>query len=101
MVAPPQIGFSPIHKSTIRPIVPAVGWKLIFGVVALSTAIRLSDEEQLELLRQLDHFRQWHSLEDRRYCLVCGTIISGREIQVDGGVSVLGQEALARGLKGV
>ena len=37
------------------------------------------------MLRRLDQFRQWHSLEEKRYCLVCGTLISGRRIQVGGG----------------
>jgi hypothetical protein len=53
--------------------------------VALSTPTRLSDEEKLEALRRLDQFRQWHSLEEKRYCLVCGNLISGRQIQVAGG----------------
>ena len=63
----------------------AIGEKLISGIVAFPTSIRLSDEEKLELLRRLDQFRQWHSLEEKRYCLVCGTIISGEQIQVGGG----------------
>jgi hypothetical protein len=42
----------------------------------------LSAEEKLEALRRLDQFRQWHSLEEKRYCLVCGNLISGRQIQV-------------------
>ena len=50
--------------------------------MTLSTATRLSDEENLEALRRLDQFRQWHSLEEKRYCLVCGNLISGRQIQV-------------------
>ena len=50
--------------------------------MTLSTATRLSDEENLEALRRLDQFRQWHSLEEKRYCLVCGKLISGRQIQV-------------------
>jgi hypothetical protein len=45
----------------------------------------LSDEEKLEVLRRLDQFRRWHSLDEKRYCLVCGTLISGRQIQVGGG----------------
>jgi hypothetical protein len=69
----------------VCPIVPAVYGKLISGVVALLTATKLSDEEKLEVLRRLDQFRQWHSLEEKRYCLVCGTLISGRQIQVTGG----------------
>ena len=50
--------------------------------MTLSTATGLSDEENLEALRRLDQFRQWHSLEEKRYCLVCGNLISGRQIQV-------------------
>jgi len=53
--------------------------------VALSKATKLSDEEKLEVLRRLDQFRQWRSLEEKRYCLVCGTIITGRQIQIAGG----------------
>jgi hypothetical protein len=51
----------------------------------LSTAATLADDEKLEALRRLDQFRQWHSLDEKRYCLVCGELISGRQIQVDGG----------------
>jgi hypothetical protein len=53
--------------------------------VTLSTAARSADDEKLEVLRLLDQFRQWHSLDEKRYCLVCGNLISGRQIQVDGG----------------
>ena len=53
--------------------------------MTLSTAIKLSDQEKLEALRRLDQFRQWHSLDQKRYCLVCGKLISGRQIQVAGG----------------
>jgi hypothetical protein len=58
---------------------------VIFGAVALSVATRLSDEEKIQVLRRLDQFRQWHSLDEKRYCLVCGNLISGRQIQVTGG----------------
>ena len=50
--------------------------------MTLLSSIRLSDEEKLEVLRRLDQFRQWHSLDEKRYCLVCGEIFTGREIQV-------------------
>ena len=69
----------------MRPIVRFIDWKLVSQTVTLSTATRLSDEENLEALRRLDQFRQWHSLEEKRYCLVCGNLISGRQIQVAGG----------------
>ncbi len=51
----------------------------------LSTAARLADDEKLEVLRRLDQFRHWHSLDEKRYCLVCGKLISGQQIQVAGG----------------
>lgn len=53
--------------------------------MALITAVKLSDDEQLQALRLLDQFRQWNSLDEKRYCLVCGKIITGRQIEVAGG----------------
>jgi hypothetical protein len=50
----------------------------------LRSPINLSEEDKLEILQRLDQFRQWHSLNEKRYCLVCGKIITGREIQVIG-----------------
>lgn len=58
---------------------------VVSEAVALTAAIKLSDNEQLDALRRLDQFRQWHSLDEKRYCLVCGKIITGRQIQVAGG----------------
>ena len=46
------------------------------------TPIELSDEEKLQLLQQLDQYREWHSLEQERYCLVCGNLITGSQIHV-------------------
>ena len=67
------------------PIVRIIDRNVIFRVVAPITPTRLSDDEKLEVLRRLDQFRQWHSLDDKRYCLVCGKLIAGRQIQVAGG----------------
>jgi hypothetical protein len=53
-------------------------------IVTLSTVARLADGEKLEVLRRLDQFRHWHSLDEKRYCLVCGELILGRQIQVTG-----------------
>ena len=69
----------------MRPIVRFIDRKLVSQTVTLSTATRLADDEKLEVLRRLDQFRQWHSLDEKRYCLVCGKLISGRQIQVAGG----------------
>ncbi len=51
----------------------------------LSPPLTLTDADKLEALRRLDQFRQWRSLDEKRYCLVCSKIITGREIQVAGG----------------
>ena len=53
--------------------------------VTSSPSISLPDAEKLNVLRRLDQFRQWHSLDDKRYCLVCGKIVTGQHIQVAGG----------------
>ena len=57
----------------------------MLAAVSLLAAVRLGDQDKLETLRRLDQFRHWHSLDDKRYCLGCGKLISGRQIQVIGG----------------
>ena len=52
--------------------------------MASSSPSPLSDAQKLAALRALDQFREWHSLDEKRYCLVCGKIITGRQIQVAG-----------------
>jgi len=54
----------------------------MFWPMALVSSIKLSDGDKVDLLQRLDRFRQWHSLDEKRYCLVCGEIITGREIHV-------------------
>ena len=53
--------------------------------MTLSPLVTLPDADKLDVLRRLDQFRQWRSLEEKRFCLVCGKIITGRQIQVAGG----------------
>jgi hypothetical protein len=50
--------------------------------MTLDSLVELSDEEKLHILQRFDQFRQWRSLDEKRYCLVCGEIITGREIRV-------------------
>jgi hypothetical protein len=50
--------------------------------MALVSSIKLAHEEKLAILQRLDQFRHWHSLDEKRYCLVCGELITGRQIQV-------------------
>jgi hypothetical protein len=54
--------------------------------VTLSPSLTLTDADKLEALRRLDQFRQWRSLDEKRYCLACSKIITGRQIQVAGGI---------------
>lgn len=51
----------------------------------INPAIQLTSAEKLDLLRRLDRFRPWQSLEDQRLCLECGKIITGEQIQVSDG----------------
>ncbi len=80
-----EIGFSPIEESTVFPIVGVFERTVVFSAVALHTPTGSSDDQKLEALRRLDQFRRWRSLDERRYCLVCGKVITGRQIQVAGG----------------
>jgi hypothetical protein len=47
-----------------------------------ASELQLSAEEKLNLLKELDRWRGWTSLDDRRLCLGCGQMISGHEINV-------------------
>jgi len=53
--------------------------------MALLPPLKLSEQEKLEALQRLDRFRKWRSLDEKRYCLVCSAIITGREIHIMGG----------------
>jgi hypothetical protein len=53
--------------------------------MVLSSPVNLPDGDKLEALRRLDQFRPWRSLDEKRYCLVCDKIITGKQVQVTGG----------------
>lgn len=71
-----------------------IGHRRISFLVAISPPIAFSDTAKLEELRRLDQFREWRSLDDKRFCLVCGKIITGRQIQVAGGTRGNGLQGL-------
>jgi hypothetical protein len=48
-------------------------------------ALESSDQDKLGVLRRLDQFRKWESLDDKRCCLGCQQLITGRQIEVTGG----------------
>lgn len=64
-------------------------------VVALSPPVALGDTEKIDALRRLDQFREWRSLDDKRFCLVCGKIITGRQIHAAGGTRGNGPQRLS------
>jgi hypothetical protein len=45
-----------------------------------STPLQLSREDKLDVLRQVDEFRFWHSLDDQRRCTRCDRLITGNQI---------------------
>jgi hypothetical protein len=50
--------------------------------VSASTPLQLLPEDKLDVLRYLDEFHYWHSLDDKRRCKRCGRIITGRQMIV-------------------
>ena len=64
-------------------------------LVVLSPPVSLPDAGKLGALRRLDQFREWRSLDDKRFCLVCGKIITGRQIEVAGGTRGNGPQRLS------
>src|SRR5256885_14708433 len=38
--------------------------------------------DRLEVLRTLDHFHDWRSLDDERVCKMCGRTFSGHEVEI-------------------
>ena len=81
-----------IHRA---PDCVGIGHRRICCLVAIFPPVALSDSEKLDALRGLDQFREWRSLDDTRYCLVCGRIITGRQIQVAGSTLENGAQRLS------
>jgi hypothetical protein len=45
---------------------------------------QLNSTERLDVLRQMDNHREWFSLDDKRICAICETVIDGRRIEIVG-----------------
>ena len=50
--------------------------------MSVSTPLQLPPNDKLDVLRYLDEFHYWHSLEDERICKRCGHTITGDQIGV-------------------
>src|SRR6266513_4382351 len=48
-------------------------------------SLELAEKDKLQVLKRLDQFRTWRSLDEKRYCLACSKIITGEQVQVIGG----------------
>jgi hypothetical protein len=66
-----------VHLPIVRPHVVWNG-----SGVSHSIPLQLTPEDKLDLLRYLDEFHYWHSLDDERSCKRCGRTINGRQIVV-------------------
>jgi len=76
-----EIGIFPISFSGRDPIVLPRPYRQS-SLVKLTSLVRLDPADRLILLRRLDRFRKWQSLDDRRFCRCCHKFISGRQIQL-------------------
>jgi hypothetical protein len=59
----------------------------MIGRVPSLNDLNLALSEKLGILRRLDHFRSWRSLDDKRYCLGCDRIIRGGELRMIGNLN--------------
>ena len=50
--------------------------------VKMASPVRLDPADRLIVLRRLDRFRKWQSLDDRGFCRCFHKLISGRQIEV-------------------
>jgi hypothetical protein len=51
------------------------------SLVKMKSPVQLDPSDRLILLRRLDRFRKWQSLDDRRFCRCCHKFITGRQIE--------------------
>lgn len=48
----------------------------------MSKAPAISPKGKLQLLQACDQWRNWDSLNDKRYCIMCEHTFSGREVRI-------------------
>jgi hypothetical protein len=77
------------HRASALLLQVATEFATIGGMFSPSQPIRLNAEDKLAALRRLDKSRAWNSLDDRLYCTICKTVISGRQIEVVGSTNGL------------
>ncbi len=43
---------------------------------------RILIEERLSILKRQDRFRDWDSLDDQRFCILCDRTFTGRQVDI-------------------
>jgi hypothetical protein len=76
-----MISFRLMRGAVPRPIVRRAALRYAEAMQA-SAPLILSAEDKLDVLRYLDEFRFWHSLDDRRRCHRCHEEIIGRQVLI-------------------
>jgi hypothetical protein len=76
-----ELGIFPISFSGRRPIVLPRPFRES-SLMKMTSSVRLNAADHFVVLRRLDRFRKWQSLDDRRFCRCCHKLISGRQIEV-------------------
>jgi hypothetical protein len=44
--------------------------------------MKYSDDQRLKILRSIDDWREWRSLDDERLCIECAHLMTGRDVVV-------------------
>jgi hypothetical protein len=72
------LGFRPSTQSSNGPIV-----RLDVRSRLLSTmVVHLDLDDRLSVLRAEDRFRDWRSLDDERFCIICKRKFNGRQVEI-------------------
>jgi len=81
--------FFPTKQPDWRPIAALSVVRQNF-VMMQTISNQVTPADKLDVLRQLDQRREWKSLDDRRFCLCCKTVITGHDVEIVGGTRPLG-----------
>jgi len=75
---PVGVGFSPSRQSSSLLIVRS----LPVADASPTMSPHLQSDDRLSILRAMDQFRSWSSLDDRRFCILCAKTFTGRQIEI-------------------
>src|SRR4051812_17536247 len=85
----PPMRIFPMPRFAKPPIARLCGFGDHSGI-EIPAPIRLRSKDKLVIVRRLSYRTPWESLSEKRQCTTCGTIFSGRQIDVVGGTRTSG-----------